>query len=264
MTKESREYQAEHRKRRLDQGLCVRCGEKPHRANRQSCTECFNKQRDEEKSRRAELARQGFCTNCGATAATDGHVTCEPCRLGLTANTAKYKKTAKGLAWCADYARKIRQGKRAAGLCVKCSRPSPDAYMCPVCAAAANERQKRFKARKKAEAQEQGLCQECFKHPHESGGFYCRPCLDRLRVRRYEKFGLTPELLQALGTACHLCGDDVADRANAIDHNHTTGAIRGLLCKGCNNGLGMFRDRPDLLRRAADYVESDGFHHIST
>lgn len=40
----------------------------------------------------------------------------------------------------------------------------------------------------------------------------------------------------------------------AVDHDHTTGAIRGLLCRNCNSGIGQFMERPDLLRSAADYV----------
>lgn len=41
----------------------------------------------------------------------------------------------------------------------------------------------------------------------------------------------------------------------AIDHNHRTGKFRGLLCNGCNAGIGHFQDVPDRLRRAATYLE---------
>lgn len=40
-----------------------------------------------------------------------------------------------------------------------------------------------------------------------------------------------------------------------VDHDARTGAIRGLLCRSCNSGLGQFRDVPRFLRRAADYLE---------
>lgn len=266
MTKEAREYTAEHRQRRLDQGLCVRCGENPHRANRQTCVGCWHKQRDEEKSRRTELAKQGLCTNCGSAPASEGHRTCDGCRPVLNDRSGKYRKTEQGQAWGAAYARKIRHGLRAAGLCGKCGRSSPDAYLCGVCNAAAKERRDRWKAKRREVAKEQNLCGNCLSRPRDSDRYYCTECLDRVAVSRFRKFGLTLELLRAFGKNCHICGSEVGSSKHdlAVDHNHTTGKIRGLLCKGCNNGLGMFRDRPDLLRRAADYVESDGFHHIST
>jgi hypothetical protein len=40
----------------------------------------------------------------------------------------------------------------------------------------------------------------------------------------------------------------------SVDHNHSTGALRGLLCENCNKGLGFFRDSRELLTEAAVYV----------
>lgn len=40
----------------------------------------------------------------------------------------------------------------------------------------------------------------------------------------------------------------------AVDHCHTTGKVRGLLCNLCNTGLGKFRENPDFLAQAISYV----------
>jgi hypothetical protein len=51
---------------------------------------------------------------------------------------------------------------------------------------------------------------------------------------------------------CAICGKN---KKLVVDHNHTTGAIRGLLCSTCNAGIGMMKESPDILRAAIDYIE---------
>lgn len=88
---------------------------------------------------------------------------------------------------------------------------------------------------------------------------------DRWRVRssaynRKTKYGVTSDQFETLRTAqgdrCAICRGEWRGKGGQphVDHDHTTGAVRGLLCGPCNNGLGMFRDDPALLRAAADYL----------
>ena len=55
-----------------------------------------------------------------------------------------------------------------------------------------------------------------------------------------------------MAKGCSICGDLWQ---LVQDHDHGNGLCRGRLCNGCNTGLGFFRDAPELLRRAAEYVE---------
>ncbi len=73
------------------------------------------------------------------------------------------------------------------------------------------------------------------------------------------------KLLEAQGGKCAICGcqETKVMRGKvmylAVDHCHKTGKIRGLLCNGCNTGIGALKDDPSVLRRAEEYVSSGGF-----
>lgn len=77
----------------------------------------------------------------------------------------------------------------------------------------------------------------------------------RADVRR--KFGITLEQYnQLMQSECEVCGGtgDSLGRM-ALDHDHKTGAIRGVLCGKCNMALGLCTDDPSRLRALADYLE---------
>jgi hypothetical protein len=83
----------------------------------------------------------------------------------------------------------------------------------------------------------------------------------RAEMLRY-KYGITDEhyktLLREQDGGCAICTDPSADsvgRPLSVDHCHASGNVRGLLCTQCNNGLGRFHDNPELLRKAANYIE---------
>jgi hypothetical protein len=60
---------------------------------------------------------------------------------------------------------------------------------------------------------------------------------------------------------CLICGIDknILNKNFAIDHDHTTGKVRGLLCHNCNVSIGLMKDSPFLLHKAAEYLDS--FNH---
>jgi len=71
-------------------------------------------------------------------------------------------------------------------------------------------------------------------------------------------FGITQAdyeaILQMQRGGCAICGKPPGKISLHVDHDHATGEVRGLLCVGCNNALGQFRDDLELLARASDYL----------
>lgn len=91
------------------------------------------------------------------------------------------------------------------------------------------------------------------------------------RKRRAEKlhlgalykrqYGITvknyDEMLAAQNGKCLGCGAEQGDGHSRlhVDHCHTTGKIRGLLCGRCNRGLGMVKDDPKILQNLIEYLK---------
>ena len=65
-------------------------------------------------------------------------------------------------------------------------------------------------------------------------------------------------MLETQGGGCAICGttDTGKRKAFAVDHCHTTGKVRGLLCSNCNTGIGNLRDDVGLLTRAIEYLNN--------
>lgn len=84
---------------------------------------------------------------------------------------------------------------------------------------------------------------------------------DPQRNSRYKHtYGITLDqynvMLKSQQGRCAICRRPQKDlfKHLSIDHCHKTGNIRGLLCIPCNLGLGSFKDCPDLLRHASNYL----------
>lgn len=77
--------------------------------------------------------------------------------------------------------------------------------------------------------------------------------------QKYRKFGITKsefeQLLAKQNNCCAICGNtEINGKLLSIDHNHVTGKVRGLLCSGCNVGLGMFKENMHFLSKAVKYL----------
>lgn len=72
------------------------------------------------------------------------------------------------------------------------------------------------------------------------------------------RYGITPEqydeMLEAQEGVCAICKEAPTQQRLAVDHDHKTGEVRGLLCFSCNTALGHFRDDPERLISASDYL----------
>lgn len=87
--------------------------------------------------------------------------------------------------------------------------------------------------------------------------------------RNLKAYDLTPadfnKMWQAQNGKCAICQHEMAPRgrkkdAATVDHNHATGEVRGLLCRGCNHGIGNLKDDPEILLRAAEYLNDKGHY----
>lgn len=102
------------------------------------------------------------------------------------------------------------------------------------------------------------FCQACW--AEACATFAPRLALGETLDRYYQrKYGITLDeygvrFLRQKGK-CAICLAKPGEEPLAVDHDHATGAVRGLLCRGCNVGLGFFRDETVSLARAIVYLQ---------
>lgn len=111
------------------------------------------------------------------------------------------------------------------------------------------------------------LCGEGF-IPESPAQFYCsRRCADDAHTDRYLRrcYGIGWDdycrMHKEQKGLCAICGSpgftmkECHTLKLVVDHDHETGAVRGLLCHNCNRGLGLFHDRCEDLVRALQYLK---------
>lgn len=77
-----------------------------------------------------------------------------------------------------------------------------------------------------------------------------------------KSYGITIDeydtILAAQGGVCAICRGGTSKRHFAVDHNHKSGHVRGLLCARCNSALARFMDKRVNVGRAYRYLGADG------
>lgn len=94
-----------------------------------------------------------------------------------------------------------------------------------------------------------------------------KPTPEQRRRWNLKKFGLTPEQydgrLKAQKGRCAICGRiPPIGRRLAVDHDHKTGKVRGLLCGQCNVALGLFEDNARYLTYAIGYLKNGADYDV--
>ena len=95
----------------------------------------------------------------------------------------------------------------------------------------------------------------------------CPACLNE--IRKLKKYGVDPywyeKKFEEQHGVCAICKKFETEKFRgkvvrlAVDHNHTTGQLRGLLCAACNRAIGLMKEDPQRLEAAARYLR----HHES-
>lgn len=76
--------------------------------------------------------------------------------------------------------------------------------------------------------------------------------------KRLRLYGITLEaynsILESQNGLCAICDRTLISKSSAVDHEHLTGKVRGILCSSCNRALGLLRDSDSLLLKAISYL----------
>lgn len=95
------------------------------------------------------------------------------------------------------------------------------------------------------------------KPPKEHNPRYNKTPLANRKSRLKAKYNITLEdflvLCQEQNGCCAICKHPLGDSA-CVDHEHSTGLVRGILCRGCNVGLGFLKDDINVILEAANYL----------
>lgn len=180
---------------------------------------------------------EALCSKCHRGKGEDGKRLCEPCREGMRARHSQ--RTA---------------SRRASGLC-HCGREREDAAkkLCVACRTYANDRQKKYYASPEGKA----ICKAVQARVYVK--HYARRLEAGKNAAYQKKYGIDSVEVDAMiaeqNGLCHICYAPVSREARTahVDHDHSDGEVRSILCPRCNSGL-SFVENTDWLGRAKQYL----------
>lgn len=230
----------------------------------------------------------GFCQVCDSPKPPGRTRYCSDACSALVSASRERVKAQKRMLACGRCGGPKELGVRGGKLCAECRRLMADASSFMESARgrqrsikatldriAAGERVARRDADVPPGQKWCAFCQELLpvtSFPARKGGkgaSYCKPCQKVYNSQRRLKlvFGLDWDEYELIFATqdfvCAICQRKPRSQLLAVDHNHKTGEIRGLLCTICNHRLlGAAKESPELLRRAADYLEQGSVDEV--
>jgi hypothetical protein len=101
----------------------------------------------------------------------------------------------------------------------------------------------------------------CLACKRENGAKYRAKNRERIRIKtRVGRYDITIDELDELWSkqsgCCAICGEALDTEKYRIDHDHTSGKVRGILCHSCNTGIGLLQDSPKILFNAMEYLKN--------
>lgn len=143
--------------------------------------------------------------------------------------------------------------------------PVPHGYRCCICKEF--KPKERFTIDKKRPGDVGSMCREC-KSLHIDKPYTKRTTEIRAIKFKMRRYGITEEEYRALYThqsgVCAVCkrAETMVIKGSvctlAVDHDHETGTVRGLLCRKCNQAIGLFKENVEWMEIAIAYLKSAG------
>jgi hypothetical protein len=89
---------------------------------------------------------------------------------------------------------------------------------------------------------------------------------EKVRAKRIrDSWGMSLQEYDALidqaGTTCPICKKSFGENPPCLDHDHSTGKIRGIICRVCNSGIGFFHENINVLLNAVEYLRKGDNEH---